>query len=630
MPSSRRTRRRSSRRAWRSTCRSRGSWTSTPRRRACAKERDEARRRAREVRAQALQRGLPREGGARDRREGPRQGRRARRVARAGRGAARRAGVGGVLDRGATWTYDDARRGARARARLRHQPVARRHHARCATRSGGRRTRSRSVQVDRHQRQDLDRAPRRTRCCAPHGRRDGALHEPAARALSTSASRSAAGRRATSSSPTPSSAALEAAERAAPRRGRAAPAGFTEFELLTAAALWLFRERGVDIAVLEVGHGRPMGRDECGRRPRSPSSPASGSTTRRSSATRSSRSPPRRPPSSGRPARPSSGPGTEGLEAVFLARAARGARTHARVVREAGAPTPVGRGADGPLRGASRSAAPARADVDRRARRARRRTRASRSRRPRIRPPTSPRRSPRPRRRSGGHSIAPRSRAALASRHASRAASRSCAREPPVVVDGAHNPQAAAVLAERDRRGVARRGRSGRRVLLGVLADKDAARHRRGARAGRVPASSSTAPDSPRALPAADLARVGRRGHRAAGRRRSSTLPDAVALTARRCGRRACRHRLAHDGRGGARRSLRDDSATARGAAVEAQVRSARIRAYPRARARAVSKGTMMGELLDPISEQPARSCSRGTCARCSSSFSHIALVFWT
>ena len=31
--------------------------------------------------------------------------------------------------------------------------------------------------------------------------------------------------------------------------------GFTEFELLTAAALWLFRERGVEVAVLEVGLG---------------------------------------------------------------------------------------------------------------------------------------------------------------------------------------------------------------------------------------------------------------------------------------------------------------------------------------------------------------------------------------
>ena len=33
------------------------------------------------------------------------------------------------------------------------------------------------------------------------------------------------------------------------------PAGFTEFELLTAAALWLFREQGVSWACLEVGMG---------------------------------------------------------------------------------------------------------------------------------------------------------------------------------------------------------------------------------------------------------------------------------------------------------------------------------------------------------------------------------------
>lgn len=53
--------------------------------------------------------------------------------------------------------------------------------------------------------------------------------------------------------------ALEAAIRAAERlRGAGAigtPAGFTEFELLTAGALWLFAERGVDFAVLEVGMG---------------------------------------------------------------------------------------------------------------------------------------------------------------------------------------------------------------------------------------------------------------------------------------------------------------------------------------------------------------------------------------
>jgi dihydrofolate synthase/folylpolyglutamate synthase len=46
------------------------------------------------------------------------------------------------------------------------------------------------------------------------------------------------------------SAALDAAD--ATGSGRDA---FTEFELLTAAALWLFRERGVDFACLEVGMG---------------------------------------------------------------------------------------------------------------------------------------------------------------------------------------------------------------------------------------------------------------------------------------------------------------------------------------------------------------------------------------
>lgn len=57
-------------------------------------------------------------------------------------------------------------------------------------------------------------------------------------------------------------AALGAAETARTAAGGAAaagplgaPASFTEFELLTAAALWLFRERGVDVAVLEVGMG---------------------------------------------------------------------------------------------------------------------------------------------------------------------------------------------------------------------------------------------------------------------------------------------------------------------------------------------------------------------------------------
>jgi dihydrofolate synthase/folylpolyglutamate synthase len=48
--------------------------------------------------------------------------------------------------------------------------------------------------------------------------------------------------------------AMTAAVEAAHSGGSGAPA-FTEFELLTAAALWLMRERGVDVACLEVGMG---------------------------------------------------------------------------------------------------------------------------------------------------------------------------------------------------------------------------------------------------------------------------------------------------------------------------------------------------------------------------------------
>ncbi len=53
-------------------------------------------------------------------------------------------------------------------------------------------------------------------------------------------------------SPDEFAAAVEAVLIASRNRGLNEP---TEFEILTAAALWLFRERGVDVAVLEVGMG---------------------------------------------------------------------------------------------------------------------------------------------------------------------------------------------------------------------------------------------------------------------------------------------------------------------------------------------------------------------------------------
>lgn len=74
--------------------------------------------------------------------------------------------------------------------------------------------------------------------------------------------------------------------------------------------------------------------------------------------------------------------------------------------------------------------------------------------------------------------------------------------DPLVVIDGSHNPQAARVLASAIRESF---GEVRPRVLLGVLADKDA----RGiveALAGVAAEFAVTAPDSPRALAAPDLA----------------------------------------------------------------------------------------------------------------------------
>ena len=115
--------------------------------------------------------------------------------------------------------------------------------------------------------------------------------------------------------------------------------GFTEFELLTAAALWLFRERGVEIAVLEVGLGgrwdatsvvspsvaviTGVGLDHTG---------ILGDTLEAIAAEKAAII---------RPATaPILGPGTVGVESVFIARA-EALSTHARAVRLHGAPTPV-------------------------------------------------------------------------------------------------------------------------------------------------------------------------------------------------------------------------------------------------------------------------------------------------
>lgn len=127
-------------------------------------------------------------------------------------------------------------------------------------------------------------------------------------------------------------AVLAAAHTVRPNEPVGTPAGFTEFELITAAALWLFRERGVEIAVLEVGLG--------GRWDATSVAAASvavitgvgldhtailGDTLEAIAAEKAAII---RPASA-----PVLGPGTDGLDSLFL-RAADAAGTHARAVRE--------------------------------------------------------------------------------------------------------------------------------------------------------------------------------------------------------------------------------------------------------------------------------------------------------
>ena len=127
-------------------------------------------------------------------------------------------------------------------------------------------------------------------------------------------------------------AALAAAHAVRPESELGTPAGFTEFELLTAAALWLFRERGIETAVLEVGLGgrwdatsvaspnvaviTGVGLDHTG---------VLGDTVEAIAAEKAAII---RPGSV-----PVLGPGTDGLDSIFL-RAADATGTRVRAVRE--------------------------------------------------------------------------------------------------------------------------------------------------------------------------------------------------------------------------------------------------------------------------------------------------------
>jgi len=298
------------------------------------------------------------------------------------------------------------------------------------------------------------------------------------------------------------SAALDAAGRLRGSASLGTDAGFTEFELLTAAALWLFRERGVELAVLEVGLGgrwdatsvvapsvaviTGVGLDHTG---------ILGDTLEAIAAEKAAII---------RPATaPVLGPGTAGVERVFLDRA-ESLGTHARAVREQGAPTPVAEALTVRYRVAQRPTRPGgltTVDVTGihaeypdlalvgpayQAANVATAVAAAEA--------------------ALGRALGPaRAQAALASLTIPGRFELMRA-EPPVIIDASHNPQAAAVLADAIRDAwpdPALRPL----VLLGIFADKDAV--------GIVEALTPVAADfavtqssSPRALAAGELAQL--------------------------------------------------------------------------------------------------------------------------
>jgi dihydrofolate synthase/folylpolyglutamate synthase len=280
------------------------------------------------------------------------------------------------------------------------------------------------------------------------------------------------------------------------------PAGVTEFELLTAAALWRFREAGVDAAVLEVGMG---GRWDA----TSVVGPAVavitgvgldhthilGDTREAIAAEKAAIIKPG--------SVPVLGPGTAGVEEVFLARVS-GLSAHPRAVRESEQPSPVGEELTVRFKVLQHPETPyggTRLDVDGTYREYRDLALAA------------------PAYQAGN----------VATAIAAVEAFLGCAldqdrvqaaldelslpgrfepvrRAPAIVVDGSHNPQAAAVLAE----AIADAWPGPRPrplILLGVLADKDAA----GIVAALAPVAGAFAvatPDSVRALQATRLGEV--------------------------------------------------------------------------------------------------------------------------
>jgi len=277
-------------------------------------------------------------------------------------------------------------------------------------------------------------------------------------------------------------------------------AGFTEFELLTAAALWLFRERGVEIAVLEVGlggrwdatsvvspsvavitgvgldHTAILGEtvDEIARDKAAIIKPASA---------------------------PVLGPGTDGLDSIFLARAEE-VGGHARAVREGLDFSPVAEDLTVRFRVVERPSTPGGItvlDVDGvHARYEALAIAAPSYQAANVATAIATAEAALGRALDGGRARAALAKLAIPGRfELVRSA-------PAVIVDGSHNPQAAAVLADAIREAFPDPN-ARPTVLLGVLADKDAI----GIVAAIAPVAAAiavVAPHSLRALPAGDLA----------------------------------------------------------------------------------------------------------------------------
>lgn len=314
--------------------------------------------------------------------------------------------------------------------------------------------------------------------------------------------------------------AVEAAADAAARE----QVNATEFELLTAAALWAFRAAAVDFAVLEVGMGGRWDATSIVSPTVAVITGVALDHTERLGDTREAIAEDKahiiRSDSV-----PVVGPGTVGVDQVFLARCAlRGVKL--RAVRAFGDPTPADENMTTRYRLLARPAVPDGCSCVQ--------VRAVRGGYDAIRI-----QAPAYQAQNVATAIAAAEEAlerSLTPAAVARAFTavrvpgrfEVVARDPWVVVDGAHNPQAAAVLADAIEDAWPARDGAGRpTLLLAVLSDKDA----RGIAEALAPVVSAVVvsqTDSPRALPALELAQT----VRAATGMEPIVTPDIAAALA--------------------------------------------------------------------------------------------------